>query len=295
MDILKFFVQSVLFAGIAALLAFPVIASSAEKPLAKAYVDLVMTNDRGSELQLDVRQMPLEKVFATITAKTGVPIHYSVVPEGLFTATCVGASLRQVMECLLARKSDLIFRYPKQAAQAQVTVLDKNRPAEIWVLGSRTTGSVSCAASARPQATVNEAPVSQDNSVEAEAAQLNELLKMAKSNDANSRADAIGALLAAGKAGDTAVQNILEEALSDPNAQVRARAVSSLAQGNDGAMPTAALANALHDTDAGVRLMAVDAAANDAALLQQAVNDNDESVRNLALLKLAELQKMAKE
>ena len=294
MDIFKFFVQPVIIAGIAALLAASACASASEKPWAKAYVDLVMTNDQGSELQLDVRQMPLEKVFATITAKTGVPIHYSVVPEGLFTATCVGASLRQVMECLLARKSDLIFRYPKQAAQAQATVSDKNRPAEIWVLGSRATGSVSCAASARPQATVNEAPVSQDNSVEAEAAQLNELLKMAKSNDANSRADAIGALLAAGKAGDTAVQNILEEALSDPNAQVRARAVSSLAQGNDGAMPTAALANALHDTDAGVRLMAVDAAANDAALLQQAVNDSDESVRNLALLKLAELQKMAK-
>jgi HEAT repeat protein len=116
---------------------------------------------------------------------------------------------------------------------------------------------------------------------------------LAKAKDATVRADAIGALMSGGREGDANVKKVLEEALTDPNANVRAQAISSLAQ-REGSAATAVLQDALHDTDAGVRLMAVGGVGNNPALLQQAVNDDDETVRNLAISKLEELQKTVK-
>ena len=242
--------------------------------------------------------MPLERVFSTITAKTGVPIHYSVVPEGLVTATCVGATLKQVMECLLARKADLIVSYHKSTTQAQAKVSDKDQPSEIWVLGSRFTDTTNCSGATATQQAINNAsvksPASQVNAAEVEPDQTDDLLKRAKSKDAVARADAIGALMAAGIVGDANVKRALEEALTDPNANVRAQAISSLSHREGSAAAAAALQDALHDADAGVRLMAVDGAGYNIALLQQAVNDDDDTVRTLAISKLEELQKKVK-
>ena len=309
---MRYFAKLIVACGIASLPVSHVALATAEQKLsAESYVEWVVSDDKGSELQLEVRQMPLERVFTTITAKTGVPIHYSAVPEGLVTATCLGATLKQVMECLLARKSDLIVRYHKSSAQPQAgfsgnrnssnaknfSVLE-SQPEEMWVLGSRYTGEVNCSGSTTLQQTVNNAPVkspdSQAYAAEVEPDQTDGLLKWAKSKDAAARADAIGALMAAGREGDVNVKRVLEEALTDPNANVRAQAISSLAHREGSAAAAVALQDALHDTDAGVRLMAVDGAGNNIALLQQATNDNDETVRKLALSKLEELQKTVK-
>jgi hypothetical protein len=264
----------------------------------EARVDWVVSDSKGSELQLEVRQMPLERVFSTITAKTGVPIHYSVVPEALVTATCVGATLKQVMECLLAHKADLIVSYHKPTTQVQAKVSDKNQPSEMWVLGSRFTDTANCSGATATQRAINNAPVkspaSQVNAAEVEPDQTDDLLKRAKSKDAAARADAIGALMAAGIVGDANVKRALEEALTDPNANVRAQAISSLSHREGSAAAASALQDALHDADAGVRLMAVDGAGYNIALLQQAVNDDDDTVRTLAISKLEELQKTVK-
>ena len=299
MNASRYFAKLIISCGIVGLMVSSVAAATTEqKTPAEGYVGFVVSDYKGSELQLEVRQMPLERVFSTITAKTGVPIHYSVVPEGLVTATCVGAALKQVMECLLAHKADLIVRYPKPSTQTQARVSDKNQPAEMWVLGSRFTDAANCSGATVPQQIINNSPVkSPDGQVDAavvEPDQTDDLLKMAKSKDATLRADAIGALMAAGREGDANVKTVLEEALTDPNANVRAQAISSLAH-REGSAATAALQDALHDSDAGVRLMAVDGAGNNLALLQQAVNDDDETVRNLAISKLEELQKTVKE
>jgi len=263
----------------------------------EARVDWVVSDSKGSELQLEVRQMPLERVFSTITAKTGVPIHYSVVPEALVTATCVGATLKQVMECLLAREADLIVRYHKPSTPAQARVSDKKKPSEMWVLGSRFTDAANCSGATVTQQTINnsavKSPANQVNAAEVEPDQTDDLLNKAKSKDATLRADAIGALMVAGREGDANVKRVLEEALTDPNANVRAQAISSLVH-REGSSATAVLQDALHDADAGVRLMTVDVAGNNVALLQQAVNDDDETVRKLAISKLEELQKKIK-
>jgi hypothetical protein len=81
-------------------------------------IRLVMTKDTGAELQLEVRQAPLAQVLDSIASKAGVRINYSVLPDGLVTATCVGSTVKQVMECLLVRKADLVFRYSGQPTKA---------------------------------------------------------------------------------------------------------------------------------------------------------------------------------
>jgi hypothetical protein len=297
MNVSRYFSKLIISCGILGVLVINAVVAAEQTPSAEGYVKFIISDDKASELQLEVRQMPLERVFSTITAKTGVMIHYSVVPEGLVTATCVGATLKQVMECLLAREADLIVRYHKPSTPAQARVSDKNKPSEMWVLGSRFTDAANCSGATVTQQTINnsavKSPANQVNAAEVEPDQTDDLLNKAKSKDATLRADAIGALMVAGREGDANVKRVLEEALTDPNANVRAQAISSLVH-REGSSATAVLQDALHDADAGVRLMTVDVAGNNVALLQQAVNDDDETVRKLAISKLEELQKKIK-
>jgi len=118
--------------------------------------------------------------------------------------------------------------------------------------------------------------------------QIDALLERAKSNNPVDRVDAISRLLTAGKAGDASVRTVLEEALADNYASVRAQAISSLAR-SEGDDATAALQVALNDSDASVRLMAVDSMGSNTALLQQALTDNDATVRELAKIRLESL------
>jgi HEAT repeat protein len=122
--------------------------------------------------------------------------------------------------------------------------------------------------------------------------QIDALLERAKSNNPVDRVDAISRLLTAGKAGDASVRTVLEEALADNYASVRAQAISSLAR-SEGDDATAALQVALNDSDASVRLMAVDSMGSNTALLQQALTDNDATVRELAKIRLESLSNSA--
>lgn len=258
--------------------------TATEKPVNasdKTITDLVTTGDKGSELQLEVRQMPLTQVLESIAQKTRVPIHYSVLPEGLVTATCVGTNLKQVLECLLSRETGVIARYSRSSANIYEV-------AEVWILGS--TLNSYPAASAGCATTAGEAKVwlKKVRNVDAEPDLTDELLKMSASKNPEERANAIGALLAEGREDDPAVKAALEAALSDQDANVRAQAISSLAH-REGSDAAAAIQAALHDDSADVRMMAVDGITDDIALLQQAMNDSDETVRSLAAIKLEDI------
>ena len=250
-------------------------------------IRLVMTKDSGAELQLEARQAPLAQVLDSIASKTGVRINYSVLPEGLVTATCVGSTVKQVMECLLLRKADLVFRYSRQASKAD----PKGQPEEAWVLGAKfgtgQASSVVCLSAGTRQQTL---PTGGEIKAEQEPDQTDELVKMASSKIPAERAEAIGRLMAGGREGDATVKETLEAALSDPDAKVRVQAISSLAH-REGVGASAALHEALHDNDASVRLTAVDNAGNDVALLQQALTDSDATVRQLAGIRLEPLLK----
>lgn len=256
------------------------------KSVTKASTNLAISDDKGSELQLEVRQMPLAQVLDSISHKTRTPIHYSVLPDGLVTATCVGTTLKQVLECLLDRKADLIVRYPRKSDKVEA----KGQVAEAWILGSRldgTTAKADCSATDE----INKGSLSlrknyQDT--EAESDRTDELLKMAQSKNPEERVEAIGALMAGGREGDPAVKAALEQALTDKDDNVRAQAISSLSH-REGGGAVGAIQEALHDNSVDVRLMAVDGITDDIALLQQAINDSDETVRSLAETKLQQL------
>ena len=207
-------------------------------------IRLVITQDTGAELQLETRQAPLAKVLDRIASKTGVRINYSVLPEGLVTATCVGATVKQVLECLLVHKADLMFRYPEQPAGTEA----RGRPIEAWVLGAKfgadQSDTIICSLPGTQAA---------NTKINQEPDETDALVKMASSKVPAERAEAIGRLMAGGRKGDATVKATLEAALSDPDARVRVRAVSSLAH-REGAGAAAALQEALHDSDASVRL-----------------------------------------
>ena len=99
----------------------------------------------------------------------------------------------------------------------------------------------------------------------------------------------------AGKASIDAnvVQKILQAAIRDSDANVRAQAIYAVAKQNC-ADASLILEQALQDSELSVRLMAVDSLAADetgAGLLEQALNDEEEAVRELAALKLASLSR----
>ncbi len=351
-------------------------------------IRVIRSENAGSELQLEVRQASLKQVLDKIAGDTGLVIHYSVLPEGSVTATCAGTTLKQVLECLLDHKADLIFRYPGASSRSASPI----QPEEVWVLKTKfevspgianssvyktvvtqqqtmqtTTGAqmdtehtapdqtnalIEKAGSKNPAdrsdaiAELQEALHDNDASVRLMAVnsignnadllqqaltdsdakvrelaamkleslsntepqqqvmqktagaqadnepstpdQIDALLERAKSNNPVDRVDAISRLLTAGKAGDASVRTVLEEALADNYANVRAQAISSLAR-SEGSDVTAALQVALNDSDASVRLMAVDSMGNNTALLQQALTDNDATVRELAKIRLESL------
>jgi HEAT repeats len=263
--------------------------SAVNQPVNQAYLDLKLTKDTGAEWQMEVRQVPLAQVIDKIAKQTQVPIHYSVLPEGLVTATCVGSSLHKVLACVLNHKADLIVRYPHNK---------KNDPddqiAEAWVLGSKLDGHpvtrMDCVATQAVEKDDN----SQDRKVAAEEEQFQTLLKMANSDKATERAEAMGSLLGVGRDGDKDIKDVLEKGLQDQDASVRAQAVSTLTHRGDYEQAASVIQDALKDSSVDVRMMAVDGITDDAALLQQAVNDSDETVSSLAAMKLEELMKQQK-
>jgi hypothetical protein len=261
------------------------------KALNKALGGLVITDHPGSELQLEVRQMPLAQVLASIAKQTHVPIHYSVLPEGLVTSTCVGSTLKPVLECLLNRKADLIVRYSRNMDKA-------HRDASIveaWILGSKIeTVPVSNFCTAKSE-TGSMTLGRNTPEEESEHEPRNVLLQVVKSGTPAERADAIGALLAVGHDGDPAIKAALEEALHDQNANVRAQAISTLIhRGDNKESALAAIQEAMQDSSVDVRMMAVDGITDDVALLQQAINDSDTTIRDLATMKLEELMQRNK-
>lgn len=261
------------------------VANVAEKTGETARISFVSTSHKGSELQLEARQAPLAQVLESIAAKTHVPIHYSVLPEGLVSATCVGSTLKLVLECLLDGKADLIVRYSDHGSHAAGSVV------ETWVLGSRLDGAIAknCPMSVALNDTDSNAFDETQAQIEVEQLRTQQLLNMTHSKNPEERADAIGAFLAEGAEGDPEIKAALEQALTDTDDNVRAQAVSTFSHREGGASTEAVIQEAMHDSSPAVRMMAVDSITNDVALLQQAANDSDETIRNLAVLKLEQL------
>lgn len=260
-------------------------------------IQVILTEDPGNEVQLEVRQAPLNQVLDKIADATGVAIHYSVLPQGLVTATCVGTTVSQIITCLLDRKADLIFKYPGASANGKLfKVHSQRQPEEVWVLGTNlalnegNSAVRNTAEKQRQQDFDREATGVSIGPVQTGSDETEQLLIMSGSNDPAQRMDAVSLLAIKGRAGDPNIRKALENALSDKDAAVRAQAISSLAR-LEGDGVAVELEAALQDSDVSVRLMAVDSAGDNPVLFQQALTDSDETVRALAAMKLEALGK----
>jgi hypothetical protein len=255
------------------------------EPLAKsaaAMSDRLVWTEKKGQLKLTVEQMSLPSVLKQIAKKKQFPLHLDGLPEKLISMTCTGTELRQIMECLLDNKADLIVRYQ----QANLKNNSKPGIAEAWIIPSNS-DHVGIDTN-KPSLPVNADEVGTQANINTDGnkiAKIDNLLDKAQSSDKRQKAAALGALLAAGRKGDSSVRNVLEQALADDDPEVRAQALSSLVhrEGNDAMF---AVQQGLHDESEDVRLIAVEGIKDDIALLQQAINDSDEVVRSLAEIKL---------
>ncbi|MDD5274496.1 MAG: HEAT repeat domain-containing protein [Methylovulum sp.] len=278
--------QRFLNTAILALTLLPLnLAAATTQTLDSANTHLAITADKGSELQLEVRDTPLAQVLNSLAQQLNIPIHYSVLPKNLVTATCVGPTIKQLLACLIAERTDIVFRHSQDSA-------GKNEIAEVWIMGS-TLANLSAqnnVCMAKPEQSSDKSANQQTGqNDETEAQRADELLALAQSKNPETRATAIESILTDEIKINPALKTMLEDALADKNADVRAQAISTLAhlEGNNNVTPM--LQTALSDESVDVRLMAVDGITDNMTLLNQAINDSDESVRSLATAKLEAL------
>ena len=230
-------------------------------------------NKAQSEFKLDVIEESFAETLRVLSKNTGILIHYSALPEGKVTMNCVQSTVTGLMKCLLGKHADFVFRFPSSASQ----LANVDKPKEIWVLG-------------RNEDTTDVYVHSTLDSKESQ--KLNKLLLRAKDNDPVLRADALATLILEAPANHSEIRKAFTDALLDTNPQVREQAVSGLAR-REGDKALKELQTALQDKEASVRLMVVDNAGSNMDLLQQALTDEDELVRNMARMKIAELSNSA--
>jgi hypothetical protein len=257
-------------------------------------VDVHVDTGLDAMLQLEVKQVPLANVLKTLSAKTGTPIHYSVLPEGLITATCVGKALKPVLECLLDHKADVIIRYKNEPKKG---ITETDSIAEAWVLGAKleavpTNGLCKADGSQGEIKLIDKSKTkTPTDPASAKLTQTDRMLKIVEDGTPEERAQAIGDLLMIGREDDPKVKAMLERAVHDPEDSVRAQAISTLTHREDySEHATEIIRGALEDPSVDVRLMAVDGIIDNEELLQQASHDPDETIRSYATSKLDELR-----
>jgi hypothetical protein len=258
-----------------------------------------MMEERDGALRLEARQASWRQVFDRIASETGVQVHYSALPPVLITATCAGATVKQVLECLLGPNTNLISRYSRGPSGGDL----QGQPVEAWVVGIShgagqrlegvgdtgpcpTAGAQGDGGRPRPlDASTKTEPVAPDPEL------AETLVRMSGSEDPAERVSALSQLAVERPVEPGIVQGILQTALSDEDPNVRGQAVYAVVR-RGGVEAAAVLQDALQDGALPVRLMAVDGLGTDEesiALLKQALTDSEEAVRELAAMKLKSL------
>lgn len=234
-------------------------------------------------MTLNVTQASWKEVLDECRRETGIRFHDTIAPQSVVTVSCPSMTFTRALECLLGRDAGLILRYPPRGEGSQKSAL----PTDVWLLGepgtSRERSSVAVQ-SQEPQQVMSRGPAA------AREERFIALMDMTNSEHADARMQALGSLAASNKRNDPAVQETFRAALMDEDASARAQGVYALAMGG-GPEAMNVLRDALQDSDASVRLMAVDSAgpAQSVAVLQEALADSDETVRALAEMKLGEI------
>ena len=99
--------------------------SDSLRPSQPANIQITLSKQAATAIRLEVKQAPLAQILKEITSKTGALIHYSMLSNEPITATCKGANVGQVMDCLVSKQISMISGKP-----------EKNKPAEFWLVGN---------------------------------------------------------------------------------------------------------------------------------------------------------------
>ncbi len=242
-------------------------------------INISTSKNLGEELRLEATQVALNDLLAVLSSTTGVLIHYSALPNSLVTAVCEGASIKPVLECLLNKNADMVFRYSQKGLSQQ--------PEEVWVIG-RNFAALQGKNDKHTTPLNPTVTARQPEPAQITIGDTGQLMAMATAQDPEQRIDALTLLALDRQIDDATAHSLLTSALLDKNAEVRAQAVDALAR-REGEAATGILQSALQDTDASVRIIAVDNAGNNRVLLQQALHDSDSTVSNYAATKLQAL------
>lgn len=230
---------------------------------------LDLSRQAPAAIRLEARQAPLAQILKQLADETGVKIHYSILPSKPVTATCVGASVKTVIECLLRPRVDLAFRIPRNSAKAAPT---RSQVAELWLLPTLVDvdpADSANAAAAAVQAQPVQPRVERIESAEKDRAQLDETLEQAASKDPEQRATALYNMGLMGNHDDPDVKDALRQALTDENANVREQAAASISQIVDPDLIAALNQQSKTGIDA-VRTTDENTLSQDVALLQKA-------------------------
>ncbi len=241
----------------------------------------------GGTLQLQVAYAPLRKVLDELGRVTKIGIHYSVLADERVTATCVGDSLKKVLKCLLGDSQNMVFQY----AQDTEKTAGVGRPVDVWILGSSLTERVALRNSDSCEKMQGE-PLVINKALDVRQADEILLAKLIASKSPKQRANAIADLATKTAIDNTEVDEVLLNAMGDKAVIVKEQALFGWVyrKGDDA---TAELQHALQDPEMSVRLKVVDLTQN-RALLTQATADSNKLVRQLAQMKLDDLDVQVK-
>lgn len=229
-----------------------------------------ITIDKAGAMSLDAREVPMAQVLDTLAAKSGKPIRFQDAPDQAVTVTCHGNGMEAVLRCLLGTDADIAFSYQEgnggQKSLASVKILS----------------STFLKLPDYPGATNGQGH-------EPEARTPEEALARLHSKDPGQRARALDQLGRFEQIDKATLATAYNDAMKDQDGDVRAAAVNGLAlldENNSFPMLSAAMS----DESASVRLAALDGMeqVNEQSLpyYEQALNDEDDSVRALAELRL---------
>jgi hypothetical protein len=265
-------------------------------------IQLTLSKQAQTAVRLEARAAPLGQILKAIADKTGAVIHYSVLPQEPVTANCVGANVRHVMECLLGSRVDRVYRNPQSGLANLNTAKSSNthvrhnsgQAEEIWILGSRFGQEVKVLADCTLDGSKQGVTSRNSDSIQNPQSVLLQMAQLSQDGQyAELRKQALSLLAAQGKTGDPEADAettaALQAALTDKDTDIRAQAVFGLTQ-QESPNSGQVLHDAIQDKNSDVRLMAVDSAKAEnpdgQVILQQALNDSDETVKAAASAKL---------
>jgi hypothetical protein len=239
--------------------------------------------EEGKQWFLSSKQANLLDILADISVKTGVSFHFSVLPLTPITSTCVGKSVKDIMECLMGGKVDMVFR------NAGKGFANQRQTQEVWLLGSSLSQSGKDVCQATQDGVFFSEKALPSKFLSAEPSEEDKLLfhkQTALSGNPQARAQSIAYLTVHADNDDKELQQVLNEALRDENNEVRGQALASLVarDGEHAAIPELQLA--LQDTDSAMRLMALQHINESKVLIEKALQDENALVRQFAQQKL---------